>query len=63
MCKCCERNLRRGMSGKFRGEFIPCWFRQDLKSRSNVAVYLDVAIPQSVVVSCFPLTSFVKQPM
>ena len=35
VCKCCERNLRRGMSGKFRGEFIPRWIRQDLKKQKQ----------------------------
>ena len=33
--KCCERNLQCGMSGKFRGEFIPGWIRQDLKKQKQ----------------------------
>ena len=35
VCKSCERSLRRGMSGKFKGEFIPRWIKHELKKEKQ----------------------------
>ena len=35
VCKACERSLRRGMSGKFKGDYSPRWIKQDLKNKKQ----------------------------
>ena len=49
VCKSCERNLRRGMSGK--GDFIPRWIKHELKKQKQCCCVTCLS-----VVVCLPLT-------
>ena len=44
VCRTCDRTIRRGLHGKYKGEYIPCWSKT-LQKKSNVAVYQVVAKP------------------
>ena len=50
VCGACELSVRRGLHGKYKGEYIPRWIKQALKKKSNVEV---VAKPPNIVFADF----------